>query len=172
MKFATAYQPNDTIPANSGEKIVPEYGWTIDKSSGRKIIAQVGKRDIYAPIQEALESTYLSSVLERFQNGGLSVGEFNEYLNAVKGNSSGLFDSIGMPKTLAEVQQSIISADSIFDQLAPEVRDLFQQSKDQFRQSILGGTAQNKISSYLESKKSFSQVTAEKKVEEVKKNES
>lgn len=104
------------LPSPAGEDVVDEYGVVIDED-GLQVLAVVGKKNIYLPIQEAAVGASVYDVLERYENtGDVSLLEKQKGLYA---------DVTKSPRTLAELEQFRIDSRNAFYSLPTDVRRMF-----------------------------------------------
>lgn len=149
--FCSRVKYPDRGYAPSGDHIIPEYGWKVDPKTSEKYIDVIGETDIYTPIQEALPSTYLRDVLDRFDAGAVSLADYKEYIEASKTPAS-YADVTGMPSTLAQVQQILIDADDTFYKLPVDLRADFGHSVERFLAAMSDGSASSVFNAYSERK--------------------
>lgn len=104
------------LPSPAGEEVVDEYGVVVDEE-GIQVLAVVGKKNIYLPIQEAAVGVAVYDVLERYENtGDVTLLE----------QQKGLYtDVTKSPRTLAELEQFRIDSRNAFYSLPPDVRRMF-----------------------------------------------
>ena len=129
MEFFSRVNKPATIAQPKCEKIVPTYGKEIDKD-GKVHIVETGKTNLYEKIQACKDDTLIYNILDRFAAGDISVLQKNQGVYA---------DLTDMPKTLAEAQQSLITAENIFNNLPLEVRAEFNHSFSEFLASASAG---------------------------------
>lgn len=99
------------------------YGYVVDKATGRKNVKPVGQTNFYNLIQESLDGTRIYDVIDRYNRGETSViGE----------NVGGYVDCIGLPKSLPDIQQSLINAELLFKSLPREERVKYGQDVGAF----------------------------------------
>ena len=118
-----------TIAQPKCEKIVPTYGKEIDKD-GKVHIVETGKTNLYEKIQASKDDTLIYNILDRFAAGDVSVLQRHQGVYA---------DLTYMPKTLAEAQQSLITAENYFKNLPLDVRAEFNHSFSEFLASASAG---------------------------------
>lgn len=72
MSFRTLYnRDREHFYTQSGDKIVPIYGYVKDKDTGEDVLKVISKKDQYAEIQSYKDSVDLNMLLARFTNGDL-----------------------------------------------------------------------------------------------------
>lgn len=133
--------------APSGKRVVPKYGWKVDEKTSEKYIGVIGETDIYEPIQQALSSTYLRDVLDRFDAGAVSLADYKQYIEASK-ELAPYTDVTSMPSTLAEVQQVLIDAENTYNSLPVDLRADFGHSKERFLAAMADGSAGKVLEAY------------------------
>ena len=111
------------------EKFVSESGSGLVKKYAPKVLPdgtveliEDGVFDLYAQIQADAEANSIQAVLKRFENGDTSgfsgqpiYGDFTE-----------------MPTTYAEFLQAQINAYAVYENLPPEIKQKFDNDRDQF----------------------------------------
>lgn len=119
MKFFTP--GTEKFVCNSGSGLVQQYAPKVN-DDGTITLVEDGVFDLYAQIQADAEANSIPAILKRFENGDPSgfsgqpmYGDFTE-----------------LPKTYAEFLQAQINADRIWDQLAPSIKEKFDNNKDLF----------------------------------------
>lgn len=131
------------IKTPSGSNLLPQYKETIN-SKGQTVLKKVGDKDIYEIIQASLEETQVYNVLEKYlQTGDETILKRRE---GIYGNF------INIPTSPIDLQNTIMRAENDFNELDREVREEFNNDIGMFKQSILDGTFNEKMSKYLEKK--------------------
>lgn len=118
MQFRTMYDDFERVPSAAGNAEEIEYSPVIG-DDGVLSIEPTGKIDLRSLIDSYRESCDLNVILARYANGDASA------LSAVQGS---YFDAIGMPKTYAEMLNTINTAESEFMKLPLNVRERFDNS--------------------------------------------
>ena len=118
-----------TIPQPECSKIVPTYGIEID-DDGKVRVVETGKTNLYEKIQASKEDTLIYNILDRFKAGDVT---------ALQKNQGYYADLTEMPKTLAEAQQSLITAENYFNSLPLDVRKEFNHSFSEFLATASAG---------------------------------
>lgn len=118
----TQFNRPKTKPTNPGDGYLTEYQEQIDKKGQREIVP-VGKKDIYAMIQADLQQTLIENILHNVAMGDI------EALNQRQGV---YVDTTDYPKTLMEAQNIYLKAKQEFEQFPKEVKELFNNSADQY----------------------------------------
>lgn len=138
-KFFTAYETRGTRPSPAGDGYEPTFEYKVNKQ-GVKELVQTGKTCLYDKIQASVDQCEVYSILERFDNGDYSV------LEKAKGQFG---DFTQFPTTLAERQQQLIDAETMFNQLPMDVRREFGSSFTRFLASFEDGTYKEIFSKYI-----------------------
>lgn len=110
----------------SGSKFHPEYDVTIDEK-GHRTIAQTGKTNRYAKIQEDLESTKIENILQRAKMGDPNA------LNRIEGQ---YLDLTEMPDNFRDAQNKILKMKSDFEKLPVDIRRQFDFSPEKYVSEI------------------------------------
>lgn len=107
--------------------------------------AQPGQRiDWFRYIQASEKSCDLTSIVARYLSGDMSV---------VNVNPSPIYGDIAaMPKNVNEVQDLADRSKAGFDKLSDEIKSIFNNSFEEFYNSVLAGTTEQKISAYAKAK--------------------
>ena len=129
MEFYSRTKLPTTIAQPKCEKIVPTYGKEIQKDGTIKVV-ETGKTNVYEKIQASKDETLVYNILDRFNAGDVSVlqqrkGQYGDFTNA--------------PKTLVEMQQTLIDAENYFYSLPLDVRKEFNHSVNEFLHSAGDG---------------------------------
>lgn len=119
-KFKTAFDRGERHYAQEGSEFMPVYEYRINKDTGKKEIVETGKTNIYEMIQASHESTKLDKIIER-ANGNI---EYNL--------PGGMQDLTETPKSLMEMQNLIIKAETEFAKLPAEIRKKFDNSAEKY----------------------------------------
>lgn len=119
-KVYTHFDKPKTIPTPSGDEYLDVFQEEILKD-GTKGLVCTGKKNIYAMIQEDLESTKIENILKAVAMGDLSVLRQQEPV---------YIDATTMPKTLMEAQNIVIKAKGEFEKMPLEVRKLFDNNAE------------------------------------------
>lgn len=139
MEFYSRVNKPETIPAPSGEKVVPTFSLRISKETGRQELVQSGTTDIYEKIQASKESTLIYNIIERFQNGDISaLNQHNGYYG----------DMTTIPTTLAGMKQALIDAENHFNQLPLEVRKEFNHNVNEYLNAFDNGTIDERLAKF------------------------
>ena len=130
MEYFSRSNLPKTIPQPECKKIVNEYKKEIQDNGSVKAVV-TGKTNIYEKIQASKDDCLVYNILERFNQGDVSV------LNAREGEYG---DFTEAPKTLAESQQRLIDAENYFMKLPLDVRKEFNHSVVDFLNSVGDGS--------------------------------
>lgn len=115
MNFRTQYQPRERVVANPGQREKVLWSPVFDKDGGFEL-KESGREDLYASIQSHAQSVDIHVILERFARGDVSA------LSKVQGTYG---DFTTVPKTYAELLNSVIQGEQYFLSLPVEVRARF-----------------------------------------------
>lgn len=118
MKFRTMYDDFERIPSNPGSPEEPVYAPVLDEF-GVVSLEVVGTTDIRSTIDSFRESCDLNVILARYANGDVS---------ALSQRQGTYFDATEMPKSYAEMLQTVITAETEFNKLPLVVRERFDNS--------------------------------------------
>ena len=117
-----------------GDGTAPEYEEHIVE--GIRKLVEVGRTNSYDFIQKSLADTLVYNILDKFQRGNLDV------LNQRIGQ---YVDVTGLPKSLAEAENIIISSNRFFDSLPVDIKHKFNNSSSAFLQSFSDGSFVEKM---------------------------
>lgn len=102
----------------SGSSLKPVYRSQYNRD-GELVLVASGEEDLQAYIQSHAESVDINVILTRFANGDSAA------LSKVQGAFG---DVTGMPKSYAEMLNSVIAAQDTFDRLPRDVRQSYDNS--------------------------------------------
>lgn len=125
---------------NPGSQFSDVYEEHIDES-GEWCIRVSCHNDLRHMHQEGLEASKPINIMKRVELGDVGV------LTKMQGIFA---DMTGMPKTLIDAHNSLLSANSKFYSLPVEVRALFNNSIDKFFNGLSDGSSSKVIDDYLE----------------------
>lgn len=140
MKVYTQFDRPKTIPTNPGDGYLTEYQEQIDKK-GQKEVVPCGEKNIYAMIQADLPQTLIENILHSVAMGDL------EALNQRQGV---YVDATEYPKNLMEAQNIVLKAKYEFERFPVEVKELFNNSADQYVAEMGSKEFFDKMSPYNE----------------------
>lgn len=118
MEFKTQYDSHARVYHHPGSPVKDVYMPRYDEL-GNLDLAVSGQEDLYGKIQSHYESTDIHVILDRFASGDTDV------LSRTQGFYADISD---MPKTYAEVLNSVIAGEHAFDQLPAEIKKQFSNS--------------------------------------------
>lgn len=124
--FRHQFLPHDRVrqAVGSGERVL----YTSELASdGEIVLTPTGKEDLYASIQSHKDSCDIYVLLSRYQNGDA------EALSRVQGHYGDFTD---VPKTYAELLNSVIAGKAYFESLPVETRANFDHSFEKFMMSM------------------------------------
>lgn len=126
MNFNTKYDSHARVYLNPGSPIKDVYSSRYTPSGQLELYVS-GQENLYDQIQSHAESVDIHVLLQRFANGDEDV------LSRAQGF---YLDSSDMPKTYAEVLNSVIQGEQAFDSLPVEVKQRFGNSFSQWMASF------------------------------------
>lgn len=157
MKFYNRSEKPPITATPAGEKEEDTYEINIDLR-GHKTLEKSGKTNVYDFIQESLEETKIENIIRRALGGDESA------LATMHGVYMDVTDA---PKSLAEMQQAVITATQEFEKLPVEIREKFNHSALQYVAEF--GTEE--WAKKLEQPKTLGQIIQEEKPKEKPKEE-
>lgn len=122
MKFYSRSEKPPVTATPAGEMEEDTYEMSIDLR-GHKTLERSGKTNVYEFIQESLEETKIENIIRR------AVGGDEGALATMHGVYMDVSDA---PKSLAEMQQAVITATEEFMKLPVEIREKFNHSAMQY----------------------------------------
>ena len=124
MKFDTQFNrlgvPGEKTKTGSGMK--DTYKMHVD-ADGKRELKKSGEYNLYADIQSYKDSVSIDYILTRFVNGDETA------LSRVQGIYG---DFTQMPTTMAELQQRVIDAEHLFNNLPLDIREQYNFSASEF----------------------------------------
>lgn len=126
MKFKTKYDSHPRVHQHPGDPVKDVYASRYTPDGTLELYIS-GQEDLYGYIQSHAESVDIHVLLQRFANGEADV------LSRAQGF---YMDSSDMPKTYAEVLNSVIAGEQAFDSLPAEVKQRFGNSFSQWMTSF------------------------------------
>lgn len=124
--FKTKYDAHTRVLQNPGSPVKVNYAPHYDEH-GVLDLQPVGQTDLYAYIQSHAESCDIHVILDRFASGETDV------LSQMQGFYA---DCSDMPKTYAEVLNSVIAGEQAFAGLPAEIKQRFGNSFAQWLSSF------------------------------------
>ena len=118
MNFRTMYDDFERVPSVAGNAEEIEYVPVIS-DDGILSLEPAGSIDLRKQIDSYRESCDLNVILSRYANGDASA------LSATQGY---YFDAVDMPRTYAEMLNTINTAEIEFLKLPPNIRERFDNS--------------------------------------------
>lgn len=119
MRFRNMYDTDFKREFTSpGEEEALIYSPSID-NDGRVSLEVTGKRNIPEFIDSFRESCDINNIVARFNAGDVS---------ALSRSQGAFFDATQLPHTYAEMLNTVINAERIFNQLPFEVRERFENN--------------------------------------------
>lgn len=134
--FRTQYSNNDRVFCSSGNAVKPTYeGFYND--DGVLELKQTGQINLYDEIQSHAESVDIYTTLNRFTNGDAGA------LSKVQGLYG---DFTEMPKTYADMLNTVINGERKFNSLPVDVRAKFNHNFGEFVAGIGSDSWREKMS--------------------------
>lgn len=110
------------VPSEPGSGMKDTYKMHVDED-GKRELRKSGQYDLYMEIQSFKDSVSIDYILSRFVNGDETA------LSRVQGIYG---DFTEMPKTMAELQQRVIDAEDLFNNLPLNIREQYNFSASEF----------------------------------------
>lgn len=140
MDFYSAYNPGPVESTPAGEMEIPVFDYKTNSKGVKELVMTDKKQNIYDIKQEYLEESKVENIIRRYTMGDLDA------LNKRKGQ---YIDTTKMPTTLAGWEQARINAENEFDKLPLEVRKEYDYNAIEYYDSLLDGSAENRINKAL-----------------------
>ena len=124
MKFQTQFQRKQDcrICSKPGSGMKDIYKMSVD-ADGKRELKKSGEYNLYAEIQSYKDSVSIDYILTRFMNGD----------DSALSRAQGVYgDFTEMPKTMAELQQRVIDAEALFNNLPLDIRQQYNFSASEF----------------------------------------
>lgn len=109
-----------------GCRTVPVYSPVV-KEDGQIELIQKGEHDLYAEIQSHKDSVDINRIIQRYSNGDVS---------ALQAKVTQYLDVTEMPKTYAEMLNTVIAGEKFFAELPADVKDKFDNNFYKFASTI------------------------------------
>ncbi len=124
MKFDTQYNRLGVsgVKTTPGSGMKDTYKMHVD-ADGKRELKKSGEYNLYADIQSYKDSVSIDYILSRFVNGDETA------LSRVQGIYG---DFTQMPTTMAELQQRVIDAEHLFNNLPLDIREQYNFSASEF----------------------------------------
>lgn len=142
MKFHNYYERVENpikVKTNPGSELHQLY--TLDENGE---LLKSGVENVYEGIQSHKESVELATLLQRYARGDES---------ALNQNPLVYGDTVDAPKTLADVQNSIMEASDVFSKFPSDFRQLFGDSFIAFWQDFGSSEFNAKVDEYSKKRK-------------------
>ena len=120
--FETRYRDHRHVESNPGDPVKILYSPVFDRN-GVMHLEESGRENLYDFIQSHRDSVDLHKILERFASGDVT---------ALQQRAGAYGDFTEMPKTYAELLNTVINGERTFDSLPREVREKFGNSFHQW----------------------------------------
>lgn len=118
MDFRTMYDPHERVIAPAGNPDVPIYSPSVD-NDGHIVLEPVGIKNLPDYIDSFRESCDINVLVARFNAGDVS---------ALSRTQGAYFDATVLPKTYAEMLNTVINAEKTFNSLPIDIREKFDNS--------------------------------------------
>lgn len=115
MVFDTQFRAPVRVFANVGSREKITYSPVFDEN-GVMDLVESGRENLYDYIQSFKESTDINVILKKYASGDVS---------ALAKSQGSFFDCTGMPRTYAEMLNTLISAENTFNSLPVDEREKF-----------------------------------------------
>lgn len=127
MPVRTKHDEHKRYHCSAGSRYENTYQEQIDKKSGKKHLVKVGETCVYDIIQADFEQTKIENILHK-----LAVGDYS----VLKQADLTYVDEKDFPKDLMEAQNIVVKAKAEFDKFPYEVKELFNNSPEQYVSEI------------------------------------
>lgn len=121
--YRTKQTPHERFYCSSGSRYENVYQEEINKKTGKKHLVKTGETCIYDLIQADLEQSKIENIIHKLAMGDLSVLRQAELTYV---------DEDDFPHSLMEAQNIVVKAKSEFDKFPPQVKELFNNSPEQY----------------------------------------
>lgn len=124
--FDTQFDARPRFIQNAGNPIHQLYKGQVDEDGVIRLV-EAGVVNLYDEIQSHKDSCDINVLLKRYSNGEADI------LSQVQGVFA---DAVGMPKTYAELLNSVLQGEEMFNRLPVETKEKFGFSFSQFMASM------------------------------------
>ena len=125
--YRTIFSDTKEFISEAGSPYLDQYEFDFDEKKGEVNRTTLHKTDkpinVYERIQADFESCDINSIMRRFALGDTSALDVKQGVYA---------DVTKMPKTFAEMFDRVQDCKKLFDELAPDVKQLFDNSYEEF----------------------------------------
>lgn len=140
MMFRTAYDgDSEVFFSDPGSKFLDEYEYQVDKAGVKKLVKTDRQTDVFARIQADYPSTDINLLMKKFALGDT---------NAINIKEGMYFDATQMPTNYADLFNRVEQARQYFDTLPPELKEMFNNSYEQFFTEFETKSFNDKIDKY------------------------
>lgn len=153
----SCYRLYDPAPVEF-PKLLPQYCYDIDKSTGKKKVIKCGDTNFYEEIQESTKDCLISTIVEKVMRSGdrSLLGE----------NVATFIDGLTLPRDLLESQQVRMRVEDFFNQLPADYRAKnYGSDIGQFLKSVNDQVKNNQIKTRAEILASMNKAKEEPKNE-------
>lgn len=137
-------RPN--LPNDPGEHFIYAIEYYVEDGEEKAKLGQ--KIDWYAYIQASRDSCDITQIVARYLSGDQTVVNVNQPIYG---------DIAAMPRNINEITDLADKSKAGFDNLSPELKAIFNDSFEDFYNSVLGGTVDTKIKAYAQAKQEAAQ---------------
>lgn len=113
MVFETQFRDPTRVFSNSGSREKIMYSPVFDENGVMELV-ESGRENLYDYIQSFKESVDINVILKKYASGDVS---------ALAKSQGSFFDCTGMPRTYAEMLNTLIAAENTFNSLPVEERE-------------------------------------------------
>lgn len=118
IEFPTMYDPHVPFYTEAGNPDVPIYSPSVD-NDGHIVLEEIGVKNLPEYIDSFRESCDINNLVARFNAGDVT---------ALSRTQGAFFDATQLPKTYAEMLNTVINAEQTFNSLPLEIREKFDNS--------------------------------------------
>ena len=115
MVFETQFREPVRVISNSGSREKITYSPVFDENGVMELV-ESGRENLYDYIQSFKESTDINVILKKYASGDVS---------ALAKSQGSFFDCTGMPRTYAEMLNTVIAAENTFNSLPVDEREKY-----------------------------------------------
>ncbi len=117
-KFTTQHVLHERVNSELGSPVVPVYSPKLD-DRGNLELEVTGQENLYDMIQSHKDSCDINLIVQRFRSGDI---------DALNKRQAAFIDTMQMPKTYAEMLNTVIACEDYFSNLPLELRQKFDNN--------------------------------------------
>lgn len=136
MAFETQFRAPVRVFSNPGCREKVMYSPVFDENGVMELV-ESGRENLYDYIQSFKESTDINVILKKYASGDVS---------ALAKTQGSFLDCTGMPRTYAEMLNSLIAAENTFNSLSVEEREKFGFSFERWLANLDQGINDSSVS--------------------------